>query len=122
MLQIENNDSVSDKKPSDTGVFDLISQIDEFQKMSEYMHDEHLDEALSNVVKLMLNPAVPAVKAPRLIVQLSAISAILQMKAKWYMTVEKGKTGSIEHAKKEIYSTVSDRLDVIIQALKYSAK
>jgi hypothetical protein len=70
----------------------------------------------------MLNPAVPAVTAPKLIVQLSAISAILKMKAKWYMTVEKGKAGTREHTQKEIYLTISDRLDFIIQALKFSAK
>lgn len=117
MLKIETN-----REAKDQGILDLINEIDEFRKISDYMNDEHLDDALSNVVKLVLNPAVPAIAAPKLIVHLSAISAVMQMKAKWYMTVEKGKAGTPENTKKELYLTVSDRLDFIVQALKFSAK
>jgi hypothetical protein len=99
-----------------------ISTIDEFLKLHDFIDDIQFDQALTSVVKLIVNPAVPATLAPKLIVQLSAISAALALKAKYYMHVTKGKPGSLEHTRKELYLTTSKHLDNIVAALKYSAK
>jgi hypothetical protein len=107
---------------TDESVIQLISSIDEFTKMHEFIDDVQFDQALSSVVKLIMNPAIPAVTAPKLIVQLSAISSALKLKSKYYMYMDKGKAGSQQYIRKEMYITMSERLDDIVAALKYAAK
>ena len=57
---------------------ELISDITEFNDLHEFMKDEHLDKTLAIVVKLLMNPDVPAAKAPQLIIELQAMSTKLQ--------------------------------------------
>ncbi|MFN9954787.1 MAG: hypothetical protein ACK55I_16950, partial [bacterium] len=63
---------------------ELINKITEFNDLHEYMKDEQLDKALSIVVKLLMNPDVPAAKAPQLIIELQAMSTIFSMMAAVY--------------------------------------
>lgn len=101
---------------------EIISKIDEFVKLSEFIDDVEFDQALTSVVKLITNPAIDVNTAPRVILQLSAISAALAIKAKYYMFIEKGRAGSLEHTRKELYMTTSKMLDNIVAALKYSMR
>jgi len=59
---------------TDKNTLELISDITEFNDLHEFMKDEHLDKTLAIVVKLLMNPDVPAAKAPQLITELQAIS------------------------------------------------
>jgi len=103
---------------SDTPL-EIISQVTEFNDLSEFMQDKDLDKALEFVVKLVMKPDVPAAKAPELIIQLQALSAKCAILARYYTTFEKGVEAS---KKKNAYYTMSDSLDRLVDALKYSAK
>jgi len=100
-------------------VIEQISQITEFNDMSEFMNDKDLDAALDLIIKLITKPDVPSAKALSLIVQLQAISAKFAMQARYYTTFEKGGDAS---KKKNTYYTAADTVDKLVDALKYSAR
>ena len=75
----------------DKNTLELISSITEFNDLHDYMQDESLDKALSIVVKLLMNPDVPAAKAPHLIIELQALSTKFGMLAAYYSTIAKDK-------------------------------
>jgi hypothetical protein len=87
---------------------EIISSITEFNDISEFMQDKDLDKALEFVVKLILKPDVPSVKAPELIVQLQALSAKFAILARHYTTLEKG----TEASKKKIF-TILQKMQLI---------
>ncbi|NDB81309.1 MAG: hypothetical protein EB127_00960 [Alphaproteobacteria bacterium] len=100
-------------------MIDRISEITEFNDISEFMKDEDLDKALDLMVKLIMKPDVPAGKAPELIVLLQSLSAKFSMLARYYTTFEKGGESA---KKKNVYYTASDSIDKLVDAIKYSAK
>jgi hypothetical protein len=100
----------------------LISQVDEFMELHEFMEDADLDRALGLVVKLITKPEVPSAQAVPLIVELQGISAKLSIMATIYTTIKKGASGSDNAKKKNVYYTSAAALDKIVDALKYSAK
>ena len=103
----------------DKNTLELISSITEFNDLHEYMKDEQLDKALAIVVKLLLNPDVPAAKAPHLIIELQAMSTKFSMLASYYSTVAKDKAGTTNNNKKNIYYSAKESIDKLVDALKY---
>ena len=101
---------------------DYINQITEFNDLHEFMKDEDLDEALALIVKIMMKPDIPSVQAVALISKLQAMSAKFGVLATWYSTVEKGPSGSINNTKKNVYYTMKDSIDKMVDALKYVAR
>jgi len=100
-------------------IIESISEITEFNDLSEFMNDKDLDSALDLIIKLITKPDVPSAKAPALIVQLQAISAKFAMQARYYTTFEKGGDSS---KKKNTYYTAADSIDKLVDALKYTAR
>ena len=98
---------------------DLISSITEFNDLNEYMKDEQLDKALAIIIKLLVNPDVPAAKAPQLILELQAMSTKFAMMASYYSTIAKDKAGTTNNNKKNIYYSAKESIDKLVDALKY---
>lgn len=103
----------------DKNTLELISNITEFNDLHEFMNDEHLDKALSVVVKLLMNPDVPSAKSPMLIMELQAMSTKFAILASYYSTVAKDKAGTENNNKKNIYYSLKESLDKLVDALKY---
>lgn len=103
----------------DKNTLELISSITEFNDLHDYMQDESLDKALSIVVKLLMNPDVPAAKAPHLIIELQALSTKFGMLAAYYSTIAKDKAGTANNNKKNIYYSTRECIDKLVDALKY---
>lgn len=103
----------------DKNTLELISNITEFNDMHEFMKDEHLDKALAIVVKILMNPDVPSAKSPTLIMELQAMSTKFAVLASYYSTIAKDKAGTINNNKKNIYYSVKESLDKLVDALKY---
>lgn len=97
----------------------MISELTQFNDMMEFMQDKDLDEALSLIIKLIMKPDVPSVKAPDLIVKLQAMSAKFQMLARYYTSFEKGEIAS---KKKNVYYSAADAIDKLTAAMKYTMK
>lgn len=96
---------------------DLVNEVHEFTEISELMHDDQITEALSTIVKLMLNPDIPPQKAVTLIVQLEAYASKFAMLASYYTNVKKGET-----ARKNLYYSANKTMERLVDSLKYSAK
>lgn len=104
---------------SENNTLELISQITEFNDLHSFMQDDQLDKALSIVVKLLMNPDVPAAKAPLLIIELQAMSTKFAMLASVYSTIAKDKAGTDNNNKKNIYYSAKESIDKLVDALKY---
>lgn len=100
-------------------VLESVSKVTEFNDMKEFMNDPDLDEALDLIVKLIMKPDVPSSKAPELIVRLQALSAKFSMLSRYYTTFEKGGDSA---KKKNVYYTVADAIDKLVDAVKYMAR
>lgn len=101
---------------------ELISTVTEFNDLHEFMKDPEMDKAMEMVVKLLMSPDVPAAKAPTLIIQLQAMSAKFSMLSAYYSTIAKDKAGTPNNNKKNIYYSVKESLDKLVDALKYVVK
>ena len=100
-------------------VLEAVSTVSEFNELSEYMDDKDLDKALELIIKLVMKPDIPAAKAPELIILLQALSAKFAVMARYYTTFEKGTEAS---KKKNAYYTISDSIDKLAAAVKYSIR
>lgn len=101
---------------------EFISQVTEFNDLHEYMNDPELDEALALIVKIMMKPDIPSVQAVALIGKLQAMSAKFAVLATYYTTIAKGPSGSVNNTKKNVYYTMKESIDKIVDALKYLAR
>jgi hypothetical protein len=100
-------------------VIEIISDIDGFVQLHEYLEDEDIDKALTLIVKLISNPDVVQMKVAPLIVKVQALSAKYQVLAAVHSTIAKGKAGSVDNNKKNLYYSISSALDKLAQSLKY---
>ena len=107
------------KMAEDKNTLELISDITEFNDLHDFMKDEHLDKALAIVVKLLMNPDVPSAKAPHLIMELQAMSTKFAVMASYYSTIAKDKAGTSNNNKKNVYYSVKESIDKLVDALKY---
>lgn len=100
----------------------LVSEITEFNDLSEFMQDEQLDRALDIVVKLMVRKDVPTAKAIPLIIELQALSTKFAVMGKVYETIKAGPAKSEAAHKKNLYKNMNAALDKLVDALKYIPK
>jgi len=101
---------------------DLINQVAEFTDVHDFLQDQEVDEALALIVKVFTKPDIPATQAVVLIAKLQALSAKFGILATYYSTLAKGPTGSINNKKKNIYYTLKDSIDKLVDSLKYVAR
>lgn len=107
------------KTMTEKNSLELISTITEFNDLHEFMQDEQLDRAMAIVVKLLMNPDVPAAKAPHLIIELQAMSTKFSILASVYATIAKDKAGTANNNKKNVYYSAKESIDKLVDALKY---
>jgi hypothetical protein len=101
---------------------DLINTVSEFTDIHEFLKDPEVDEALAMIVKIMAKPDVPPTQAVVLIAKLQAMSAKFGILATYYSTIAKGPSGSQNALKKNVYYTMKDSLDKLVDSLKYVAR
>lgn len=101
---------------------EIVSEITEFNDLSDFMNDVQLDRALDLVIRCLTQPDIAAQRAPKLIVELQAISAKFSVMAVIYATIKRDKAGSENNHKKNVYYSTKEALDRLVDALKYSAK
>ena len=118
-VYLQTNGTRGLKMAEDRNTLQLISDITEFNDLHEYMQDEHLDKALAIVVKLLMNPDVPTAKAPMLIMELQAMSTKFAVMSSVYSTIAKDKAGTTNNNKKNVYYSVKESIDKLVDALKY---
>lgn len=101
---------------------EVVSEITEFNDLNKFMNDAQLDKCMELVVKLLMKPDVPAAMAPRLIVELQALSTKFSMMAVYYATIGRDRAGTENNHKKNIYYSTKEAIDKLVDALKYAAR
>lgn len=99
-----------------------VSMVDELVAVNDFLNEDFVEESLSDLVKLAVKPDVPVDMTKKLIVKMQSMSGIFAIKATYYATLNKGRSGTDEFNKKNIYYTLADVFDKIANALKYLAR
>lgn len=100
---------------------ELISTITEFNDIHEFMKDEQLDRALHLVVKLIMERGkLTPQQAALLIVELQALATKFAIEATFYTGI--GKDGTKEAHKKNVYFTMKEAINKLVDALKYVSR
>lgn len=94
-----------------------LEQINDLYEISEYINDEELTHALEFIAKVIMKPDIPASVATNELVRLQAITMKLSMRATWLANVDKS-----DRAKKNLYYTAAEQLNLFCQTLKYVVK
>lgn len=96
---------------------EILNKISQFNEISDYMNDQELTDTLVIISKLIANPDIPAAKLTITITKLQAMSAKFAMLASWYAHVKKD-----DRAKKNLYYSMKEATDKLVDALKYSVR
>lgn len=109
-------------KASITGenLVELLEEVYEINRVSEFMKDDDVNQALAQCVKIISKPDIPPQVASILIVKMSAMVMSFRVKAKNYMLLEKDAPNASQ--KKNLYMTLADSMQELINSLKYTAK
>jgi hypothetical protein len=94
-----------------------LEQVGDLYQIAEYMEDEELTKALEFVAKIILKPDIPLAVISIELVRMQAISAKLALRATWMANVDKS-----DRAKKNMYYTAAEQLNLLCQTLKYSIR
>jgi hypothetical protein len=94
-----------------------LEQINDLYEIAEFMQDKELEKALEFVAKIILKPDVPITVISIELVRMQAIAAKLALRATWMANVDKS-----DRAKKNLYYTAAEQINLICQTLKYSIR
>lgn len=96
-----------------------LHDASELTLLNDYMHDDTLEEMINLAIKCLANPNMKPETAERLLVQFQSANFKFGLMAATFMTIKKGKTGTEENNKKNIYYTAADLCDKMAASLKY---
>lgn len=94
-----------------------ISDIQEFNDISELLQDEQVDQALQFVVELLADPTSVAQRGPLGVVILEGLAAKFAIQARYYTTVDKS-----QPQRKNVYYTMAEQMHSLAAAMKYVVK
>jgi predicted S18 family serine protease len=94
-----------------------LEDINDLYEISEYMQDKELGMALEFIAKTIMKPEIPMDVVTSELVRLQAIAAKMAMRATWMANVDKS-----DRAKKNLYYTAAEQINLFCQTLKYYIK
>lgn len=98
---------------------EYLSEIQDLVDLNDFMEDKDFAEAVDLALKCIAKPDLPPAAAKKALVQMQAWAFAFKMRGQVYMTIKKGKTGSDENHKKNVYFSVSDECNKLSMALRY---
>jgi len=99
-----------------------MSQIQDFVDLYDFMEDEEFGQAMELALKCLAKPDLPPAAARTALVKMQAYAFYFKVKGQVYMTIKKGKAGTEDNNKKNVYFSVSEQCHELAQTLKYIAK
>lgn len=96
-----------------------LSRIDELVEMCDFVDDQEMREIIDLSLKCYAQPHMKPETAEQLLVKFQAAATKFGFLAVTYTTLRKGKAGTEDNYKKNIYYTASDLCDKMAASLKY---
>lgn len=99
-----------------------LSNIQDLMDLSDFMDNPELTEAMELAVKCIAKPDMPPVVARKALLKMQGFAFQFRMQAATFTYIHKGKAGTDENVKKNIYFAASEQCHELAQTLKYIAK
>lgn len=105
-----------------TEPLEYISNIQDLMDLHEFINDRDLAEAMDLAVKCIAKPDMPPVVARSALLKMQGLAFQFRMQAATYTYIHKGRAGSEENVKKNVYFAASEQCNAMAQTLKYLVK
>lgn len=100
-------------------VLDYLSSLQDLVDLHEFMADDDLGEAMNLAVKCIAKPDMPPAVARHALLKMQGFAFQFRMQAATYTYIHKGKAGTEENVKKNIYFAAAEQCHELAQTLKY---
>lgn len=97
----------------------FVSKVNEFVEMHDFLKDDDFAELLDLTLRCLTEPHMKSETARNLLIKFQAASVKYGTLAIFYTTLRKGRAGTEDNFKKNIYYSLSDLCDKMAQSLKY---
>jgi hypothetical protein len=105
---------------SDT--LEYLSSLQDLMDLHEFMQDPELGNAMDLAIKCIAKPDMPPAVARHALLKMQGLAFRFRMQAATYTYIHKGKAGTDENVKKNIYFAASEQCHELAQTLKYLVK
>lgn len=87
---------------------EYLSEVQDLVDLNDFMQDEDFGNALELALKCIAKPNLPPAHAKTAMIQLEAYAFKFKMMGQVFMTIKKGRAGTEENNKKNVYYSISD--------------
>lgn len=101
---------------------EYLSNIQDLIDMHDFMADDDLADAMELAVKCIAKPEMPPSVARAAMLKMQGFAFRFRMQAATYTYIHKGKAGTEENVKKNVYFAASEQCHELAQTLKYLVK
>ena len=99
-----------------------LSNVQDLVDLHDFMQDEELAEAMNLAIKCIAKPEMPPSVARAALLKMQGLSFRFRMQAATYTYIHKGRAGTDENVKKNVYFAASEQCHALAQTLKYLLK
>lgn len=100
-------------------VLEHLSGIQDLIDISDFMQDDDLTEAMALAVKCIAKPNMPPSVARESLLKMQGLAFKFRMQAATYTYIHKGRAGTDDNIKKNVYFAISEQCHELAQTLKY---
>lgn len=101
---------------------EYLGKIQDLVDLNDFMEDEEFGKACDLALKCIARPDIPFAEIRKALIQMQGYAFRFRMQSKVYDTLKKGRAGSVENGKKNVYYSVSEQCHEMAQSLKYLLK
>lgn len=103
-------------------ILEKTSDIQDVLDLNDWLDDTNYTEALNKLINVIVRDEIKPEKCAQLVVKFAALGGLFNQKAQSYMTIHKGKAGTTENMKKNVYFAMSKDCYELSAALKYMVR
>ncbi len=103
----------------DVDGFVYVSKIREFVALHSFLDDEEFTEILNLSLRCLAEPPHSAENARNLLIKFQAAGVKFKMLAIFYTTLKKGRAGTDDNYRKNVYYAMGEQCELMANSLKY---
>jgi hypothetical protein len=98
---------------------EYISNLQDLVDLANFMQDDDLTQAMNLAVKCIAKPNIPPSVARESLLKMQGLAFKFRMQAATYTYIHKGRAGTDDNIKKNVYFAISEQCHELAQTLKY---